>query len=240
MSDHRCPDDPMGAMFHVMVVDPDTGEKYDAGMVLDCSPEVDFGWDQWMVCSIRCDHGTFQGVACGVNFMECFQEAVEKFNAYDHAEPTSQREQGEEWEDYRARRNTARATIVEFCAPHRRRIHAHGFDYDPMRQGACYSVDVHDDDRSRCTPVGAGLKWDAEFPVEVSYCNVSDTGKRVDVTETAYLIIQYWNQYWDNNLRLCTEELGRQAKAGEPLHEPDEGWWRWTRKILGTGCAGSN
>ena len=34
-------------MFHVMVVDPETGEKYDAGMLLDCSPGVNFDWDQW-------------------------------------------------------------------------------------------------------------------------------------------------------------------------------------------------
>jgi hypothetical protein len=78
------------------------------------------------------------------------------------------------------------------------------------------------------------LKWDAEFAVEVSYCAVTDTGKRSDGTTTAHLRVEYWNQYWDNNLRLRTQELGRQAKAGEPLHEPDEGWWQWIRRNLGT------
>lgn len=38
-------------MFHAMEVDPDTGEKYDVGPYVDCSPEVDFDWDQWMVLS---------------------------------------------------------------------------------------------------------------------------------------------------------------------------------------------
>ena len=209
MTDHRCPDDPIGAMFHATVVDPDTGEKYDAGMLLDCSPEVGFAWDQWMVCSIRCNHGTFQGVACGVNFTECFGEAVHKFNAYDHDEPTSPREQSEEWQDYRARRNTEWAIVVEFCDAHRRRIHAHGFDYKTMHQDLCYSVDVHDDDGSRCTPVHPAMTWDAEFPAEVSFCAVSDTGKRVNVTTVAHMRVQYWHQYWENNLRLRIQELGR-------------------------------
>ena len=240
MSNHRCPDDPLGAMFDVPMVDSETGQPYQGGFWLDCLPEVAFAWDQWMVCNIGCDHGTFRGVACGLNFIECFQDAVGKFNAYNHAEPTLQREDGEEWNDYRARRNIARSTIVEFCDTHNRRVHGHGADYDPLRQDARYNVMVHDDDGSRCTPQRAGFKWDAELPVEVSYCVVTDTGKQVDVTQTAYLTIKYWNQYWDNNLRLSTEELGRQAKAGESLHEPEEGWFQWTRKAVGNGLGNSS
>ena len=199
----------MGAMFHATVVDPGTGQKYDAAMLLDCAPEVNFAWDQWMVCAIRCNHGTFQGVACGVNFAESFGEAVQRFNAYDHDhdEPVPGREESEEWQDYLVRLNAARETLVEFCEAHRRRIHAHGFDYNPMRQDVSYSVDVHDDDGSRCTPAHPALTWDAEFPAEVSYCAVSDTGKRFDVTTVAHLRVQYWHRYWDNNLRLRIEGL---------------------------------
>ena len=202
MSDHRCPDDPMGAMFHVMALDPDTGETYDVGPILDCSPDVCFRWDQWMVCSIRCYHGTFQADACSVNFAESFAAAIEKFNAYDHTEPLPPRNEDEDWADHRARLDAGRATIVEFCEAHGRRIHSDGFDYDPMHQGLVHKVDVHDDDGSRCTPVYAGLEWNAEFAAEVSYCSVNETGKRTDLTTTAYLTVQYWHQYWDNNLRL--------------------------------------
>ena len=114
-----------------------------------------------------------------------------KFNAYDHTEPLPPRNEDEDWADHRARLDAGRATIVEFCEAHGRRIHSDGFDYDPMHQGLVHKVDVHDDDGSRCTPVYAGLEWNAEFAAEVSYCSVSETGKRTDVTTTAYLTVQY-------------------------------------------------
>jgi hypothetical protein len=54
-----------------------------------------------------------------------------------------------------------------------------------------------------------------EFPAAVSYCRVSETGKRSDVTNSVYLRVHYWNRYWDNNLRLRIEELGRQTRLPE-------------------------
>ena len=99
MGEHVCPDDPIGALFHTEVVDPDDGEHYDGGFLLECSPEVEFQWDMWMECYIRCNHGTFVGTACGPNFQECLELAVAKFNAYDHNETTVGRAYGEEWED---------------------------------------------------------------------------------------------------------------------------------------------
>lgn len=98
-SDHKCPDDPFLRMFDVVVTRD--GETYNAGCWdLDCDPSVQFDWDQWMVCRIWCCHGSVQGVACGINFMESFTKAVDQFNAFDHYTPIIPRSDGEGWADY--------------------------------------------------------------------------------------------------------------------------------------------
>lgn len=95
-TDHKCPEDPFREAFHAMV---DDGEgPYDAGCWgLNCCPSVEFHWDQWMVCRIKCLHGTVRGVACGINFVESFTHAVKKFNAFDHSQPHGTKGEHETW-----------------------------------------------------------------------------------------------------------------------------------------------
>lgn len=53
MSNHRCPDDPLGAMFDVPMVDSETGQPYQGGFWLDCLPEVAFpGISGWFAISV--------------------------------------------------------------------------------------------------------------------------------------------------------------------------------------------
>lgn len=102
--DHKCPDDPLREMFHVMLDEDDGEGPYDAGCWgLACCPSVEFHWDQWMRCTIICLHGRVAGVACGVNFIESFTRAVEQFNAYDHSQPYGAKRDDEDYTEFFAR-----------------------------------------------------------------------------------------------------------------------------------------
>lgn len=104
MKDHKCPTDPFREMFDQTITED--GESWQAGCWdLECAPHVEFYWDQWMVCHIRCYHGCANGVACGINFNESFSRAVEQFNAYDHTQPCREQLPDESLSDYCERAN---------------------------------------------------------------------------------------------------------------------------------------
>lgn len=49
-----------------------------------CVPSVQFSWDQWSRCHIRCDHGEWFRDAHGVNFTEAFVLARREWLAGAH------------------------------------------------------------------------------------------------------------------------------------------------------------
>lgn len=102
MTDHTCPADPFLEMFHQPITED--GETWEAGCWdIECGPSVEFFWDQWMVCHIRCYHGCAAGTACGLNFTESFTHAVDKFNAYDHTQPHREQLPNESFSAYTKR-----------------------------------------------------------------------------------------------------------------------------------------
>lgn len=51
----------------------------------DCWPtRIGIAWDQWAVCTIRCDHGKFRGTSDFLSLTEAVLRAVEKLRAAEH------------------------------------------------------------------------------------------------------------------------------------------------------------
>ncbi|KMV17620.1 hypothetical protein ACT17_15165 [Mycolicibacterium conceptionense] len=65
----------------------DTAEEDSPALLWYCQPSVEFAWDQWARCTLRCAHGAFVGVALGVNFTDAFNEASAIYAAAPHPVP---------------------------------------------------------------------------------------------------------------------------------------------------------
>lgn len=50
-----------------------------------CQPSIQFRWDMWAACTIRCLHGSWSGEARGVHLSEAFDAALARYEAADHS-----------------------------------------------------------------------------------------------------------------------------------------------------------
>lgn len=51
----------------------------------ECWPNhIEIAWDQWAVCTIRCDHGKFRGTSDFLNLTEAVLRAVERLRGAEH------------------------------------------------------------------------------------------------------------------------------------------------------------
>lgn len=53
-----------------------------------CCYEIKLHWDQWVRCTITCEHGSYEGVSDFFNVTEAIVRAAVAFNQEDHPENT--------------------------------------------------------------------------------------------------------------------------------------------------------